>query len=240
MSETLSLRGADLALRSVELVDRPSVADQIFDALHAQVLSLQLPPGAKISEVDVAKAMGASRQPVRDAFYRLSKLGFLSIRPQRATTIALISARAVMQARFIRTALEVETVRIACAVMTPADFAALDVLMDRQRAAMLAGDRLGFHRLDDQFHHEICNRAGLGFAWEIIRESKAHMDRVRYLSLSFASQSAFDDHCMLLDALKARDEAAAVSGMRVHLSRILEQIERIRADHTDYFAEEAV
>ncbi|NUB43210.1 GntR family transcriptional regulator [Fertoebacter nigrum] len=225
-------------LRSLDLIDRPSVADQIFDALHAQVLSLQLPPGAKISEVDVARIMGASRQPVRDAFYRLSKLGFLLIRPQRATTIALISTRAVMQARFIRTALEAETMRAACTAMTPADHAALDVLIDQQRAAMLAGDRLGFHQLDDQFHREICERAGLGFAWDIIRESKAHMDRVRYLSLSFASQAAFDDHVMLLDALKARDEVAAVQGMRVHLARILEQITRIRADHRDYFAEE--
>jgi DNA-binding GntR family transcriptional regulator len=225
-------------LRSLDLIERPSVADQIFDALHAQVLSLQLPPGAKISEVDVARIMGASRQPVRDAFYRLSKLGFLLIRPQRATTIALISTRAVMQARFIRTALEAETMRAACTAMTPADHAALDGLIDRQKAAMLAGDRLGFHHLDDQFHREICERAGLGFAWDIIRESKAHMDRVRYLSLSFASQAAFDDHVMLLDALKARDELAAVQGMRVHLARILEQITRIRADHRDYFAEE--
>lgn len=226
------------SLRSLDLIERPSVADQIFDALHAQVLCLQLPPGAKISEVDVARAMGASRQPVRDAFYRLSKLGFLLIRPQRATTIALISTRAVMQARFIRTALEAETVRAACSVMTPGDFAALDGLIDGQRRAMLADDRLGFHQLDDQFHREICERAGLGFAWDIIRESKAHMDRVRYLSLSFASQDAFGDHVQMLDALKARDERAAVDGIRVHLARILDQIARIRADHRDYFAEE--
>jgi DNA-binding GntR family transcriptional regulator len=168
----------------------------------------------------------------------LSKQGFVLIRPQRATRIALISPRAVMQARFIRTAFEAETVRIAASTLQPDDFAALDVLIDAQKKAMMSDDRLTFHRLDDQFHREICERAGLGFAWDIIRESKAHMDRVRYLSLSFASQSAFDDHVMILDALKAHDEAAAVAGMRTHLSRILDQIERIRGDHLDYFADE--
>ncbi|MEJ2022363.1 MAG: GntR family transcriptional regulator, partial [Maritimibacter sp.] len=92
-------------LPQIGLTARPSVADQVFDELNRQILSLDLKPGAKLSEVEVAKAMGESRQPVRDAFYRLSKLGFLLIRPQRATTVSLISSEAVMQARFIRTAL---------------------------------------------------------------------------------------------------------------------------------------
>lgn len=226
------------SLPVIEPLNRPSVADQVFDALHEQVLSLDLPPGAKLSEVDVARAMGVSRQPVRDAFYRLSKLGFLTIRPQRATTISRISERAVMQARFVRTALEVETIRIACNVLTDADFTALDDIMDRQKQAVEAADKLTFHALDDLFHKEICTRAGLGFAWEIIRENKAHMDRVRFLSLAFASQRAFDDHVMLLNALKARDADQAVSHMRDHLSRIREQIDRIRAENHAYFAEE--
>ncbi|MEZ5721440.1 MAG: hypothetical protein R3D59_07120 [Paracoccaceae bacterium] len=68
------------------------------------MLSLELPPGARIRS-DVAGRHGRLRQPVHDAFYRLSKLGFLTIWPQRATTVSLILPAAVMQARFIRTAL---------------------------------------------------------------------------------------------------------------------------------------
>ena len=70
-------------------LNRLSVADSVFDELHRQILTLELQPGSKISEADVAKALGVSRQPVRDAFYRLSKLGFLSMRPQVATTVIL-------------------------------------------------------------------------------------------------------------------------------------------------------
>ena len=107
-----------LHLQALEPVGRPLVADAVFEQLHRQILSLELPPGAKISEIDVARAMGVSRQPVRDAFYRLSKLGFLHIRPQRATSVSVISERAVFQAQFIRTAIEAETVRVACAQLT--------------------------------------------------------------------------------------------------------------------------
>ena len=72
----------------LEVPERPTVADQVYAELHRQILSLDLAPGAKISEIDVARAMGVSRQPVRDAFFRLSQLGFLVIRPQRATTVS--------------------------------------------------------------------------------------------------------------------------------------------------------
>lgn len=227
------------ALRVLEPINRPSVADTVFDELHRQILNLDLPPGAKLSEVDVARALGVSRQPVRDAFYRLSKLGFLSIRPQRATTVSQISDEAVMQARFIRSAIEAETVRQACEALTPADMDALERILDDQRRAVVAREPLVFHRLDDQFHREICARAGNAFAWDIIRENKAHMDRVRFLSLAFASQEAFDDHLRIMAALRARDGDAAVTAMRLHLSRIKDQIGRIRAEHAAYFEREA-
>ncbi|MEM5494894.1 GntR family transcriptional regulator [Hoeflea sp. AS16] len=225
-------------LRNLEPLNRPSVADTVFDELHSQILLLELPPGTKMSEVEVAKALGVSRQPVRDAFYRLSKLGFLSIRPQRATLVSQISSAGVLQARFVRNALEAETVRTACRVLTSEDHQALDEIIENQRKAVDANDPVSFHGLDDQFHKEICERSGLAFAWDIIRENKAHMDRVRFLSLSFASQDAFGDHVEVMDAIRARDEERAMHHMRIHLSRIKEQIVRIRADHSRYFDNE--
>jgi len=225
-------------LRTLEPLNRPSVADTVFDELHNQILLLELPPGTKMSEAEVAKALGVSRQPVRDAFYRLSKLGFLSIRPQRATLVSQISSAGVLQARFVRNALEAETVRTACRVLTEQDHKALDDILEKQRQAVEAKDPISFHGLDDQFHKEICERSGLGFAWDIIRENKAHMDRVRFLSLSFASQDAFNDHLEVMSAIRARDEEKAMHHMRVHLSRIKDQIVRIRADHERYFADE--
>lgn len=227
-------------LKMLEPVQRPSVTDAIFEELHRQILALDLPPGTKMSEVDVARIMGVSRQPVRDAFYRLSTLGFLTIRPQRATVVSAISETAVMQARFIRSAIEAETVRMACERLGKDDFAALESVLDQQRIAADARDAVGFHALDDLFHREICERSGHGFAWDIIRENKAHMDRVRFLSLSFASQDAFGDHLKVMAALRLRDAPGAMAAMHAHLSRIKVQIRRIRAEHETFFEGEPI
>jgi len=225
-------------LAVLERIERASISDKVFDELHRQILRLDLPPGTRMSEVDVARALGVSRQPVRDAFYRLSKLGFLTIRPQRATTVSAISEKAVMQARFIRLALEVETAHVACTHLTETDFAELDDLLALQKMAVTARDAHQFHQLDDRFHREICERTGHGFAWDMIRENKSHMDRVRFLSLSFASEHAYGDHVQILAAIRSRDPVAAGKMVRQHLTRIIEQIVRIREDHARYFAVE--
>jgi DNA-binding GntR family transcriptional regulator len=225
-----------LLLRGVEPVRGPSAADQVFEALYEQVVTLALPPGSRISEVEVARAAGVSRQPVRDAFFRLSKLGFLTIRPQRSTVVSAISERAVEQARFVRTAIEVETVRVAAERFGPGALAVLDTLVAEQAAAVAAGDRERFHGLDDAFHRRICELAGVDFAWTVVRENKAHMDRVRFLSLSFGAQAALDDHVAILDAIRAHDAEAAVAAMREHLGRIAEILARVRTTHAEHFA----
>ena len=223
------------ALQMLDMPERPSVTDAVFGELHRRILALDLAPGARLSEVDVARAMGVSRQPVRDAFWRLSKLGFLTIRPQRATVVSAISEEAVMQARFIRSAIEAETVRIFTTAATEADLLALDAILAAQRAAAEAGDRPRFHELDDLFHREICARAGNGFAWDVILENKAHMDRVRMLSLAFGSFDALEDHQRIMAAARARDPDRAMQEMRRHLSRIQTQIRRIRAENPECF-----
>ena len=228
MTETVRLSGFDV-------VRAPTAADRVFDVLYEQVVTLALPPGTRLSEVEVAKAAGVSRQPVRDAFWRLSQLGFLTIRPQRSTEVSAISEDAVRQARFIRTALEIETVRVAAERFGAAELARLDALVVEQAAAVAEGARERFHGLDDEFHRQICLLGGHDYAWALIREKKAHMDRVRFLSLSFGAQTALDDHLAILEAIRGRDVAAAVEAMRVHLGRIEDIMARIRVTHAGHF-----
>lgn len=226
------------ALRDVEPIARTSVTDQVFETLYQKVLSLDLPPGTKLSELDVARQLGVSRQPVRDAFFRLSKLGFLQIQPQRATTVTRISAEMVGRARFIRTAIEVAVVREACRLLTDADLAELDRILEAQQTAIEAGDKTGFHNLDDGFHQRLCEMIGHGHAYEIIREAKAHTDRLRLMSLAYAASLAHSDHCEILRCIRARDPDAAAAWITTHLGRIEDTLARVRAENHSWFVEE--
>ena len=212
-----------------------TTTDQVFEALYQGLITFQLEPGAKISEAEIAKQLGVSRQPVRDAFFRLSKLGFLSIRPQRATLITKISSSKVAQAAFVRCALEVACIHEAVEKITDADLQELNLILARQKEAIDNGQQSEFHDLDNYLHRRICEMAGHGYAWPLIQEQKAHIDRARFLSLSFEQSDAYDQHCNILQSLIKRDAEKAEADLRHHLGRIHEFLPQIRDANPQYF-----
>ena len=228
-----------LGLPTIHMSTSPTVADQVFDALRRNILELDLPPMTKMSETEVAGQMAVSRQPVREAFKRLAKLGFLDIRPQRSTTVSLISEDAILRAKFVRTALEVHTIRRACTQMDSTDHTALSAIIEKQKEAFFADDKARFHQLDDDFHAEICNRAGVGYVWDLIKDSKGHMDRVRMLSLTSPSQKvALDEHVGILAMLIKANVEGAMQSVTAHLDRILELIDRVKSQNHQWFVSE--
>lgn len=218
-------------LRAVE----SSATDRVFGALYDAVITVKLPPGSKVSEVEIAKQLDVSRQPVRDAFFRLSNFGFLSIRPQRPTLITQISLSAIEDAMFTRTALEVECLREATANNRQALIEALDANLDDQTAAPEKAPT-DFHALDEAFHELICTMAGHDHVWNLIREQKAHLDRLRFLSLSEARQQfVIQEHTAILNAIKSNNDAKAEMLLRTHIAAILDILPDIVARHQDYF-----
>ncbi|TNC64218.1 GntR family transcriptional regulator [Rubellimicrobium roseum] len=220
---------------SVELIPPPRLTDQVFTALYDRIVQLELLPGTKISEGEIAEQFDVSRQPVRDAFFRLSQIGLLIIRPQRATIISPIQAEAVLQARYIRTAIEVETIRIAAQGMPDRTLDDLDRQIEEQDSAVRQGVRRLFHDLDDKMHRTIFEAAGKGFAWALVRDNKAHMDRIRYISLENGAQRAFDEHLGLMEALRAHKPDLAETRMREHLGRISVTLEKAIRERPELF-----
>ncbi|MDB9706967.1 GntR family transcriptional regulator [Planktotalea frisia] len=240
MVQTVLPDTSEMSLPLIQPAPQPTVSEQVFNILQQRILTLELPPQTKISEADVSKKMGVSRQPVREAFKRLAKLGFLNIRPQSGTMVSLISERDVLRAKFIRIALEVHTCRTACEDITPKGIEALSDLIAQQRAAVAANDKRLFHALDDAFHREICVQSGVGFVWELILDSKAHMDRIRMLSLDATSQQrlALNEHIVILDAISERKPDDAAAAFTQHLSRIDVLIASIKAENHSWFTDD--
>lgn len=212
-----------------------SATDQVFKVLYDAVISVKLPPGTKVSETEIAKQLDVSRQPVRDAFFRLSKLGFLAIRPQRATLITQISEAAVLDAVFTRTALEAECLRVAYSKMTPADLATLRKCLSKQKKA-LKSDPTVFYNLDEEFHETLCNISGHVHVWSLIREQKAHMDRIRYLTLSESRRpQVVQEHREIVDLLAENDLHGAEESLRAHFAGVTVALSGLREEYPSYF-----
>lgn len=217
-------------------IERRTSADAVFDTLYDEIISLRLLPGTKMSEADIAAQFGVSRQPVRDAFSRLGNLGFLLIRPQKATEVQRFSSRAITVARFVRAAIEIEVVNRALERWSEANARAFEDNLAAQDKAVQNKDVDAFHQLDYDFHRQLCDTANVAFAFDAIMENKAQIDRLCVLSMmdKDAMSLLVGDHRRIYDCLRARDPAVEAA-MRTHLSRLDATIERVRLSHPEYF-----
>lgn len=223
--------------RPIDAFERRTSADVVFDYLYEQIGSLQLLPGAKISEAEIAAKFGVSRQPVRDAFSRLGNLDLLLIRPQKATVVKKFSRRSIETARFVRLSVELEVLRKAANEWTGAYDAEFDANLAQQREALSDKDVDTFHKLDYDLHHLFCRAADAEFAFEIIAMNKAQVDRLCVLSLTAQDgmRQLIDDHDTLLRQLRAQDVDGVMDTVRTHLSRLDQTIEDIQEAHATYF-----
>lgn len=222
---------------TLDLGGAGSRAEKIVAALRRAIVTLRLKPGMSLSEQEIANRFRVSRQPVREAFIRLSGSGLIVIRPQRATLVAPISLDMIDDAHFVRQAFELEIARIAATLATPADVAMLEAELKTQRQAGRERDAERFFDLDEQFHRRLAAVAGRPNAWRTIEDAKAQLDRVRYLTLleERPLRERIADHEAIVAAIAARKPAAAGSAMREHLSGMKAMLPALAANWPDLF-----
>lgn len=214
--------------------DHPPSVRTIHGDLRRRIIVLDLMPGSRLSENELADHYGTSRAPVREALIRLGEEGFIDVRPQRGSFVSRISLTAVARARFVREAIE------AAAARRAAEIGASTALLNRARALIveqrrLADDARGFIAADESFHRLLAEASGIAGLWAAIEREKAQLDRVRFLSLPEAPRHSpiIEQHEDILDAIEARDPDAAEAAMRRHLSQVLAVLPSLAAARPD-------
>lgn len=204
-----------------------AIAPQLYQLLRGRIVRTELLPGEVISETEIAKAYDVSRQPVREAFIKLAEAGLVQIRPQRGTMITRINENAVTEARFVREAIEADVVRL---VAETCDDAMRRELQDQIAAQkrMDEHDNDAFVRLDELFHRTLAEMAGKPYAWRVVEDVKAQMDRVRYLSVQKDHiRVLIVQHARVVDTITQNDVAGAEAAMRSHLREILKSMPEV-------------
>ena len=219
-----------------------SIAEQVFRTLRTSIVTMQLTPATAISEQEIADRLKVSRQPVREAFIKLSEIGMVRVLPQRGTFVVKISAKAVTDARFVREAVECAIARRASEGIAKHDIEYLRAIIADQRKAASARGAEEFFVLDEAFHRGLANAAGCAYAWKVIEEAKAQMDRVRFLSIPDATpvDRLIVQHQGILDAIAAGRAGAAEQAMRDHLREILKSLPHLSRTFPEMFEQDEI
>ncbi|MEE2040646.1 GntR family transcriptional regulator [Nocardiopsis sp. CT-R113] len=216
-----------------------SARDRTLDTIRRAVITLELKPGAPLSENELAAELAVSRTPVRESLILLREEGLVEVYPQVGSFVSLVDPERVGQAQFIREAVECTSLAQAEPPFSPAHVADLRDNLRAQHDAEAAGDHDRFFALDEEFHRALLALAGHESAWRTVNAAKAHLDRARRLSLidTRPMRELAEQHTQVVDAIEAGDLDDAVRALRSHLRAVFEDVERIRAVSPEYFSD---
>lgn len=215
------------------------IVPQIVQALKQAIVEMRFKPGEAISESEIGAMFGVSRQPVREAFIKLSESGLVQVLPSRGTFVAKISVREVLNARFVRSAIECSIAREAASRGGASLHDGLRRSIAAQEEAAERNDYSRFNELDEAFHREIASSIDCDYAWKIVEAARTQTDRVRFLSLPDASPipMLIAQHRAVAAALESGDPDHAEAAMRTHLREILKALPRLTEHFPDLFSD---
>ena len=237
-SDTTNVIGSPYdALHKIKSGDRGSLTDAVEEALREAIVTLALEPGMMIDKLAVCERMGVSRFPVSAALARLEHAGLVEVLPQRGTRVKCIALEDIRQHLFIRSALEVETVRSVAQKRDAATLKALGLNLEQQRVIVMTGQRLAFHQLDLAFHEILLDAINLPRVKEIVAVSRSALDRARQLLASPERvMHTLAEHELIFEAIRSGEADAAAKAMHDHLDQVVAELHRSAAERPDLFA----
>ena len=216
-----SSRLTDTTPGSTQIHRANSLAEDVYEAIFNQLMSLKIAPGARITVDNLVKEFNVSQTPIREALGRLEGEGLVL----KTHLVGYRAAPQITRRRFD----ELYELRL---LLEPDAAAKAALAMDEQKLAILqeaAGVMAGregtdarvhysaFARQDGIFHDRIMEFAGNQLIREMLSFQHTHFHIFRLMFHWRVTEEALDEHQALLNAFGKGDPVAAAEAMRRHI-----------------------
>jgi len=204
-------------------LDAPEpLADSVYESIRSSIMDKTLAPGARVTESGIAKRLGVSKTPVREALLRLRRIGVIQPDGVRGGHVVRPSRSAIREAYEVREALEVFAVRSVAERVSDSDLELICDDAERSLRCAQRGDVAGFHEWDFAFHQAIAEAAANPRLKELIEDVNTLIRTLRQRDFP-ASEWSVDcaqAHMRIAAAIAHGDAAAAENEAREHIRRV--------------------
>ena len=181
--------------------------DLAYRAIKEMIFCMELLPGARIPEVQLASKLAVSRTPIHDALRRLAAEGLVTVSANRGAVVTRFTDEQIREVGALRLAQDLLSAQLAAYYGSAADFERLDGLAAACEEAAAGGDVYGRIRTDNEFHLEIARISGNE---QLIRQQFSLYQQIHLIQISQYTDVAdslqqIHHHKPIVAALRARD-----------------------------------
>ncbi|HEY7736075.1 MAG TPA: GntR family transcriptional regulator [Candidatus Limnocylindrales bacterium] len=210
------------------VVARGVLADQVKDRLLERIFSGRYPPDSRIVETQVARELGTSQAPVREALRGLEALGLVEITPFRGARVRRPTRRDLLEAYVVRSALEALGARLAVPRIGDVELSELEACAEEMQVAARAGDGHAVAEADARFHGRIVELAANGTLDKVWRSLEPFSRTyITFVVPGADPQWSADLHTPIVAALKERDAEAVVDALERHFTEVAANMARL-------------
>jgi DNA-binding GntR family transcriptional regulator len=205
--------------------------ERTYTVLRDRIHSGAFAPQARLNIDALARELGVSAIPVREALRRLEAEGWVKFQPNVGAIVAPLDATAWEQQMVAAAILEGAATAAAAAHLKPADFAQIRTLAAEMEQVEMEGDMSKFSRLNRRLHATIMARCPNAYLLELIGQTNQRLDRIRdtmFAYLPERSKRAIGEHEHLIALLETGEAGAIEAYARWHK---LQTVEAYRAAH---------
>ncbi len=197
--------------------------EHTYRHIKTLILSAELPPGAPINEVQIARELEISRTPLREAIRQLEHDGLVVRYPNKGVFVRQMAMKEFFEIWQIREWLEPLACEIAARNIAESALKELEKELLRLREANPGIEEYEInHRIDIQLHSLILETTGNQTLKKVIAGLNNHIMHVRMVHTPEHFRASVDDHLEIISALLARDSMKASDAMRKHLENARE------------------
>jgi DNA-binding GntR family transcriptional regulator len=208
------------AIHQPEAESARSLSDRAYFAIRELIVTLDLAPGAVVSERDLMQRLELGRTPVREALRDLARDGLVEVFPRRGIFVSTVDVGDIAGLSEVRLVLETHAARLAAERSTPADHAQTTALLEELEHTAAQPQERALIELDQRIHRHVYHAAHNTFAEATLNEYYVLALRIWFLALDRVADRldrSVHEHRTLLEAIRDRDPERAESAMRAHI-----------------------
>jgi len=196
-----------------------TIKTRAYEQIRRNILASTIPVGTALSEYQLAKEIGVSRTPVREALKRLEQEGLVRSVARRGTFVADLTVRDIVEIYQVRVQLEGLAARVAAEQMELKEVDELLAELDRAEKLVRQGDLDASREHDKHVHKQIIESTSNSRLTQILAMLDDQVHRIRQRAMSNATRvpATLKEHRAVLQAIKKRDGVTAEKAMRDHL-----------------------
>jgi DNA-binding GntR family transcriptional regulator len=201
-----------------------SLKDRVYQNIKFQIIRGNLKPGTRLPEEKLSRAMNVSRSPIREAFNRLEKEGFVTILPRKGAAVSNITTETIEDIFEIRETLESLAVKKSLGKIFIDELEKVgDNFKEFINKSENAENRIQYLVLDKKFHDLLSQNCGNKKLIELLANLQEQIHWLRNISLKRTTFSgSVREHLAIIEALKRNDEKLITKALLLHLERAKE------------------